>query len=68
MAAAERVFVYNVGSSRARYSNLVKLAFQTRLVYHDVILHIKSNMAAHPLRSSTAEILAFDRNELETGL
>ena len=56
MAATEQVFVYNFGSSRARYSNLVLISPEINIPYmpdpsvlrFDVILDEKSNMATHP--------------------
>ena len=54
MAAAEQVFVYNFGSSRARYSNLVSIPPEMDIpdtpdlsfLRFDVMLYIISNMAA----------------------
>ena len=56
MAATEQVLVYNFGTSRARYSNLVSIPHEidipdtpdSSILCVDVILDAESNMAAHP--------------------
>ena len=63
MAAAESVFICNFGSRRARQANLVSISPQIdnpdksdlSVLRFDAILDVKSNMAAHPIRLSTAE-------------
>ena len=78
MAATEQLFVYNFGSSRARYSNFVSIPPKIDIpdtpdpyiLRSDAIFDEISNVAAHPWRWSTAEkqsVVTFDRNELETG-
>ena len=56
MDATEQVFVYNCGSSRARYSNFVSIPPEIdisdtpdrSMLWFDVVLDYLFNMAAHP--------------------